>query len=216
VGGKPADGSTWIGGLVADAAVGGRGGEGAGTEVVCGDDAVVENRENVRLGGEQAEGGRVALTGGRLDDGDSEVIVALGEVNACGADPGFRIAGNGGVAVENEIAMGDEAGGVDLGSGDRGKQKREKDCVCQSTVAEPAGVSLRRWDGRFTAKEHGTHLVVALRYASAKGEFALGTGLCAITLICSTAQNLFDSPWFTRRLTLFVCACSNCRLCEAQ
>ncbi len=131
------------------------GGEGPGTEVVRGDDAIVKNRDDVWLGGEQAESRCVVLLAGRLDDGDSEVIIALGKVNACRADAGLRIAGNGGVAVEDEVAVGDEAGGVDLGDGDGGEQKRKKGGVFQATVAEPAGVSLRHRDGRFTAKEHG-------------------------------------------------------------
>ena len=94
-------------------------------EVMGGDDAVVENRDDVRLGGEQAHSGCVVLrTGGRLDDGYSQVLVALGKVKACGEDAGLCISGDGGVAIEDEIAMGDVAGGVDLSRGNRGQQKR--------------------------------------------------------------------------------------------
>jgi hypothetical protein len=119
------------------------------------DDAIVEHGNDVRLGAQCAEGGCVVLLAGwRLDDGDAQVLVALGEVNACRADAGFRITGNGGVAVEDEVAVGNEAGGIDLGSGDRGQQKRQKDSVFQSTEADPVGASLRRWYGRFTAKKH--------------------------------------------------------------
>ena len=90
-----------------------------------GDDAVAEHRDDVRLGGEQAESGCIVLlAGGRLDDGYSQMLVALGEVNACGEDAGLCISGDGGVAIEDEIAVGDVAGGVDLGNGNRGQQKR--------------------------------------------------------------------------------------------
>ena len=89
-----------------------------------GDDAVVEDVGDVGLGGEAAEGGGVVLLGRGLDGGDAEVFVALGEMGAGGGDAGFGVAGNGGVAVEDEVAMGSDAGGVDLGAGETG-QRRE-------------------------------------------------------------------------------------------
>ena len=62
--------------------------------------------------------------GGGLDGGDAEVFVALGEMGAGGGDAGFGVAGDGGVAVEDEVAVGSDAGGVDLGAGECGEEQK--------------------------------------------------------------------------------------------
>lgn len=90
-------------------------------EAVGGDDAVVEDVIDVGLRGETAEGGGVVFARG-LDSGDAEVFVALGEMGSGGGDVGLGIAGDGGVAVDDEVAVGGGAGGVDLGAGGRGEE----------------------------------------------------------------------------------------------
>ena len=57
-----------------------------------------------------------------FDGGDAEVFVALGEVGAGGGDAGFGVAGDGGVAIEDEVAVRRDAGGVDLGTGEAGEE----------------------------------------------------------------------------------------------
>jgi hypothetical protein len=78
------------------------------------------------LGGEEAESGCVVLGCGRLYSGDAEVLVALSEAGAGGEEVGLGVAGNGCVAIENEVAMGSDAGGIDLRHGG-GAQEREKE-----------------------------------------------------------------------------------------
>jgi hypothetical protein len=78
----------------------------------------VEDVGDARLGTEVAKGGGIVLLGHGLDGGDAEVFVAPDEAGAGGGDAGLGVAGNDGVAVEDEIAMGSHAGGVDLGAGD--------------------------------------------------------------------------------------------------
>jgi hypothetical protein len=86
---------------------------------MCGDDAVVEDVFNVGLGGEAVQGSRVVLGWG-LDSRDAEVLVAAGEVGAGGGDVGFSVAGDGGVAIEDEVAVRSDAAGVDLGTSESG------------------------------------------------------------------------------------------------
>ena len=55
VGGQSSDGRDWVGGLLSCAGFRGRSDEGS-AELVCGDDAVVENGDYVWLGGEGCAG----------------------------------------------------------------------------------------------------------------------------------------------------------------
>jgi len=100
--------------------------DGLEAKVQSGDDLVVEHVADVGLGGEEAEGGGVVLRSGRLDGCDADMLVALGETYASGEETGFGVCGDGCVAIEDEISMGSDAGGIDLRQGDRG-QKREKE-----------------------------------------------------------------------------------------
>jgi len=114
VGGQSSDGRDWVGGLLSCAGFRGRSDE-CSAELVCGDDAVVEYGDYVCLGEDAQDGCVVVLAGGRLDDRDAQMLVALGDASASGEGAGFCIAGDGGVAVEDEEAVGNEAGGVNLG-----------------------------------------------------------------------------------------------------
>jgi hypothetical protein len=128
-----------------DAAGGGR--DCLKPETVCGDDAIVEDVLDVGLGCEAAQGGGVVLGGGLeggvgFDGGDAEVFVALDEMGAGGGDAGFGVAGDGGVAIEDEVAVRCDARGVDLGidlgAGETGEEDRQDegsvaqaaDCAC--------------------------------------------------------------------------------------
>jgi hypothetical protein len=83
VGGQSTYGRAGVGCLGSGAAFRSRGDE-LGAELVCGDDAVVKNGYYIWLDGEAAHGsGIVLLVGGGLDDGDTQVLVALGEASAC-------------------------------------------------------------------------------------------------------------------------------------
>ena len=75
------------------------------TQAVRRDDAVVEDEFDVGLGGKAAQRGGVVLQDCGFDSGDAEVFVAPGEVCAGGGDVGFGIAGDGRVAIENEVAV---------------------------------------------------------------------------------------------------------------
>ena len=55
-----------------------------------------------------------------MNGGDAEVLVAEGETSSGGGDAGFGVPGDGGVAIEDEVAVGSDAGGVDLGHGKLG------------------------------------------------------------------------------------------------
>jgi hypothetical protein len=83
------------------------------------DYAVVQDVGDVRLRGEEAEGGGVVLPGGRLDGGDAEVLVALEETSSGGGDTGRCVAGNGGVTIDDQVAVGGGAVRVDLCAGER-------------------------------------------------------------------------------------------------
>jgi hypothetical protein len=121
-------------------------------QAVGGDDAIVEDVVYVGLGGEAAQGGGVVFVEGGLDGGDAEVLVAPGKMRAGGGDAGFGVTGDGGVAVEDEVAMRSDAAGVDLGSdlgsdlgaGEAGEKERQDegspedamaDCTCKGDAA---------------------------------------------------------------------------------
>src|SRR5580704_559307 len=91
----------------------GRGIDCLNTEMVGGDDAIVEYEFDVRLRGETAECGCVVLLGSRLDGCDPEVFVAVDEACAGGGDSGCSVSWDGGVAIEDKVVIGRDAGGVD-------------------------------------------------------------------------------------------------------
>ncbi len=93
------------------------------------DDAVVEDVGDVGLRGEAAQGGCILVVSGGLDGDDSQMLVAVHETSAGGCDPGFGIAGDDGVAIEDEIAVGSDAGGIDLGGGDAAEKEQEDEGV---------------------------------------------------------------------------------------
>jgi hypothetical protein len=82
-------------------------------EAAGGDDAVVEDVFDVGLGGEAVEGGGVVCGG--VDHGEAEVIVALKEMGSGDAGADFGVAGDGGVAIDDEVAMRDDGAGIELG-----------------------------------------------------------------------------------------------------
>jgi hypothetical protein len=104
-------------------------------EAVSGDDAIVQDVVDVRLGGQAAQGCGIVLGRG-LDCSDAEVLVAPGEMGAGGGNAGFRVARDGGVAIEDEVAVRRDAGGVDLGSGETRQQERQDDCPFACAIAE--------------------------------------------------------------------------------
>ena len=87
------------------------------------DDAVVEDEVDVGLGRETTEGGCIVFPGLRFDGGDAEVLVAPGEMSAGGGYAGFGVSRNGGVAIENKVAVGGEACRVGLSAGETGKKE---------------------------------------------------------------------------------------------
>ena len=105
----------------------GGGGDSLNPETVGGDDAVVKDVFDVGLGGDAAQGGGVVILKGGLgfDGGDAEVFVAVNKVGARGRDAGFGVSGDGGVAIEDEVAMRCDARGVDLSTGRAGEEDRE-------------------------------------------------------------------------------------------
>jgi hypothetical protein len=92
-------------------------------DVMRGDDAVVEDVVDVGLGGKAAEGSGVVFRCGRLDGGDAETLVAAGETGSSGGDAGFGVSGDGGVAIDDQVAVRSDASGIDLGCEKRGRNK---------------------------------------------------------------------------------------------
>jgi len=66
------------------------------------------------------------------------VLVTSGKVGSGGGDAGFRIAGNGGVAIKDKVMVRSDAGGVDLSDGETCEEDREDDCPFAYRVAEQA------------------------------------------------------------------------------
>jgi hypothetical protein len=83
-------------------------------EVVGGDDTIVENVFDVGLRGEAAKGSGV-IRRGCLHGSNAKVFISMSEMRPCSNDLGVGIAGYRGVAIEHEVAMGGNAGGVNLG-----------------------------------------------------------------------------------------------------
>jgi len=128
-----------------------------------GDDAVVEDVLDVGLRGEAAQGAGVILRDGGLDGGDAEVLIAPGEMGAGGGNAEFGVTGNGCVAIEEEVAVGSDAAGVDLASGDLGADDRCNQ-KCQDKNFPEGAVADRtcsrnaksgHWKNRVTVNEHG-------------------------------------------------------------
>jgi hypothetical protein len=106
-----------------------------------GDDAIVEDVIDVGLGGEAAQGAGVVFRKGGLDGGDAEVLVAPCEMSAGGGYAGFSVARNGRVAIEDEVAVGSDAAGVDLGSdnlgaGEPDQEEREDEGSAEDATAD--------------------------------------------------------------------------------
>jgi hypothetical protein len=55
------------------------------------------------------------------------VVVALEEGGPRGTGAGFGVSGDGGVAIDDEITVGGDAGGGDLCVGEGGKGEREEE-----------------------------------------------------------------------------------------
>jgi hypothetical protein len=139
-------------------------------EAVGGDDAVVEDVVYVGLGGEATEGGGVVFGGGGLDGCDTEVLAAAEESSAGCGEMSFGIRRDGGVAIEDEVAVRRDTVGVDLGSRESGTEDGYKN----DTAEENARVE--RWGGSaesgyagswLTVVEHGCTSEFGLRCASA-------------------------------------------------
>jgi hypothetical protein len=139
-------------------------------EAVGGDDAVVEDVVYVGLGGETVEGGCVVFGGGRLDGGDAEVLAAAEEASAGGGEMGFGVGGDGSVAIEDEVAVGRSAVGVDLGSREPGTEDGYKNDTAEENaqIERCCGSAESGYAGSgLTAVEHGCTSEFGLRCASA-------------------------------------------------
>jgi hypothetical protein len=102
------------------------------------DDAIVQDVVYVGLGGETAQGAGVVFRDCGFDGGNAEVFVAPGEMCAGGGDARFRITRDGCVAIENEVAVGSDAAGVDLGTGQSGKKECQDEVSPEDAMADRA------------------------------------------------------------------------------
>jgi hypothetical protein len=126
------------------------------------DDAIVQDVGDVRLRGQETEGGGVVLRSRGLNGGDAEVLVALDETSSGGDDAGGGVAGNGGVAIDDQVAMGRNAVGVDLCAGeaaagerrDRESQEDSHDGAEREPAREERGRS-GLGKGKIREKKHG-------------------------------------------------------------
>jgi hypothetical protein len=107
-------------------------------QAMGGDDAIVQDIVYVGLGSEAAQGAGVVFLDCGLDSGDAEVLVAAGEMRSGGGDAGFRIAGDGGVAIEDEVTVRGDAAGVDLGAGETGKKEGQDEGLPEEAMADGA------------------------------------------------------------------------------
>lgn len=63
-----------------------------------------------------------------MNGGDAEALVAPEELCSGGVDAGFGVSGDGGVAVDDEVVIGSDVGGLDLGAEvRRGEQKQSEE-----------------------------------------------------------------------------------------
>ena len=135
-----------------------------------GDDAVVEDVVDVGLGGEAAEGGGVVFGRGGLDGGDAKVLAAVDEASAGCGEMSFGVGGDGGVAIEDEVAVGRDAVGVDLGAREPGTEDGYKNDTAEENarVERCGGSAESGYAGSgLTAVEHGGTSEFGLRCASA-------------------------------------------------
>ena len=109
-----AGGAGGVDGEGGDCRLGGeRGGEGLEEDAVAGDEAVVEDVLDVGLGGETLDGGGIVCAGVGLEGGDAEALIAMNEMGAEGAGAELGVAGNSGVAVDDEVSVGKDGLGWD-------------------------------------------------------------------------------------------------------
>ncbi len=80
-----------------------------------------------------------SMRGLGFDGGDAEVFVAVAEVGAGSGDAGFGVAGNGGVAIEDEVAMRRDARGVDLCTGKAGEEDRQDEGTVEQAASDFSG-----------------------------------------------------------------------------
>jgi hypothetical protein len=104
----------------------------------------VEDVVDVGLGGEAVQSAGVVFVDGGLDGRDAEVLVAPDDMGSGGGDVGLGVAGDGGVAIEDEVAVGRDAGGVDLGSGDAGQEHRQDEDSPPDPMGNSGAKSLSR------------------------------------------------------------------------
>jgi hypothetical protein len=79
-------------------------------------------------------------------------------MSAGGGDAGFCIAGNGRVAIEDEVAVGGDAAGVDLGTGETGKQERQDEGSPEDAMADHTcdlGAKRGRMKNQIMVNGHG-------------------------------------------------------------
>ena len=144
MGGESADRSGWSGRLSGCVDPDGGRRHALEAQAVGGDDAIVEDEVDVRLGREAAQSAGVVFLDCGLDSGSAEVVVAPGEVCAGGGDAGFGVARDGRVPIEDEVAVRRDAAGVDLGTGETSKKEGQDegspeeavaDCTCSGDAA---------------------------------------------------------------------------------
>jgi hypothetical protein len=57
-------------------------------------------------------------------------------MRAGGGDSGFSVAGDGCVAIQDEVAVGSDAAGVDLGTGESDKEERDDEGSAEDATAD--------------------------------------------------------------------------------
>jgi len=65
----------------------------------------------------------------------------LSETGASGGEMGFGVAGDGCVAIEDYVAVGSDAGGIDLCDGEGGKEREKKSGETGDASAEQESAS---------------------------------------------------------------------------
>ena len=97
-----------------------------------GDDAVVDDKGDVGLGAKGGDCGGFIGAGSGVEDGDAEGLVEAEDTCVGEVGVGLRIAGDGPVAVGDEVAVGDNGGDgagdlLGQGGGWRDKEKADGD-----------------------------------------------------------------------------------------
>ena len=83
-------------------------------EPLGGEDAVVNDVGDVGLRAKAAYGGGVVLRWSRLDGDNAEAVVAPDERRSKRAGAGLHVSGDGGITVDDQVAMRNDGGGIDL------------------------------------------------------------------------------------------------------